>query len=151
MINAMKTPIFLRTVAMIFWGFASGNALIGALLAVILLLVSVLAAGRRLRLTLADEDVQRIVDISMLTFVLAVAALLASKGLPAGLLLGVSKCALKTDYAARSAATRESSKGCFQSWRENKKELEQKSEHNWHSKRLQPQWRQTSGQTLSSA
>ena len=84
-----KTPIFLRTAAMIFWGFASGNGLIGALLAVILLLVSVLAASRRLRLTLADEDVQRIVDISMLTFVLAVAALLASKGLPAGLLLGV--------------------------------------------------------------
>ncbi len=85
----MKAPIFLRTAAMIFWGFASGNALIGALLAAMLLLISVLATGERLRLTLTDEDVQRIVDISMLTFVLAVAALLASKGLPAGLLLGV--------------------------------------------------------------
>ena len=85
----MKAAIILRTAALIFWAYASGNALIGWLCAAILLLVSLFALGGRLRLTLVDEDVQRIVDISMLTFVLAVVALLASKGLPAGLLLGV--------------------------------------------------------------
>ena len=85
----MKTPAFLRAAALVFWGFAGGNVAVGASLAVIVLIVGTQTARGRLRLTVADEDVLRVVDLTQLSFGLMVAALLASKGLPDGLLVGV--------------------------------------------------------------
>lgn len=80
----MMTPAWLQAAGLILWGFATGQNTLGMLLAV----ARLLAPASGLRLTLADRDLSRAVDLSALAVLLTVTGFLLAQGLPKGLLAG---------------------------------------------------------------
>jgi protein-glutamine gamma-glutamyltransferase len=79
----MNTPAWLQAAGLLLWGFASGQGVVGVLLAV----ARLLAPASGVRLNLADRDLNRAVDLSVLAVVLTIAGFLAAQGLPKGLLV----------------------------------------------------------------
>jgi transglutaminase-like putative cysteine protease len=79
----MNTPLWLQAAGLVLWGFASEQGVVGALLAV----ARLLAPASGVRLNLADRDLNRAVDLSVLAVVLTIAGFLMAQGLPKGLLV----------------------------------------------------------------
>jgi len=77
----MTTPLWLQAAGLVLWGFAMGHWIIGALLAALVWLVSL--SG--LRLDLSDRHLNRVVDLSVIGFVLTLVGFLVSLGVPIGL------------------------------------------------------------------
>lgn len=80
----MTTPAWLQAAGLLLWGFATGQDVLGILLAV----ARLLAPASGLRLTLTDRDLNRAVDLSALAVLLTVGGFLLAQGLPKGLLAG---------------------------------------------------------------
>lgn len=78
----MNTPAWLQAAGLVLWGFAAGQGTVGVLLAV----TRLLAPASGVRLNLADRDLNRAVDLSMLAVALTVAGFFVAQGLPQGLL-----------------------------------------------------------------
>lgn len=78
----MNTPVWLQAAGLVLWGFAAGQGTVGVLLAT----GRFLAPVSGVRLNLADRDLNRAVDLSILAVVLTVAGFLLAQGLPKGLL-----------------------------------------------------------------
>lgn len=77
----MITPAWLQAAGLVLWGFAAGQMMIGLLLACARVLVP--ASG--LRLNLANRDLIRAVDLTVITIVVMVLGLFAAYGVSEGL------------------------------------------------------------------
>jgi len=78
----MNTPAWLQAASLVLWGFAGGQGVVGALLAV----ARVLAPASGVRLSLTDRDLNRVVDLSGLAVVLIVVGFFVAQGVSKGLL-----------------------------------------------------------------
>jgi len=82
----MNALMPLQLAALLLWGFATGQIVLGVLLAS----VRLLAGMSGVRLNLTDRQIQRVADLSLLSAALIILGWLAARGLPGGLLAGVS-------------------------------------------------------------
>ena len=82
----MNALMPLQLAALLLWGVATGQIVLGGLLASIRLL----AGMGGVRLDLTDRQIQRVADLSMLSATLIILGWVAARGLPGGLLAGVS-------------------------------------------------------------
>ncbi len=78
----MITPAWLQAMGLLLWGFAAGQAVLGAILACVRLLLSI--SG--MRLNLVDRDLIRAVDFTAVAILLLVVGSVTASGLPNGLL-----------------------------------------------------------------
>jgi hypothetical protein len=78
----MITPAWLQAAGLLLWGFAAGQAVLGAILGGVRLLLSI--SG--MRLNLVDRDLIRAVDLTALAVLLLVVGFVTASGLPNGLL-----------------------------------------------------------------
>ncbi|OHC67996.1 MAG: hypothetical protein A3H93_03245 [Rhodocyclales bacterium RIFCSPLOWO2_02_FULL_63_24] len=85
----MNTPAWLQAAALLVWGSTLGLGASGVLLAALLGGLRLLAAGGALRLQLDEQQINRSVDLTALLVAATLVGLLATRGLPNGLLVAM--------------------------------------------------------------
>lgn len=82
----MSPPVGLLVAALLFWGFAVEQSLVGATLAAFLAMIS----GTRQSLSLSERQLERSVDLTTVAVVIMLVVQLLANGLPAGLLVAMA-------------------------------------------------------------